>query len=236
MQFSQQTQTGLRPPVPVTFTHLNQYSSNMDASNKGSNKEHETKNNTPANGNVGNAAGNGNAGAGNNNPGNAGAGNSSGNGNAGANQGNGNAGNSGNGGSTPSNGNGGNPGNGGAGGNSGEHPGNGNSGGNNPGDGGTGGGPSGNGNNGQGSDNQKISLVIVVNSEPVTIVANLHEPLQVVALHALQETGNVGRDLTDWRMKTEAGDVLDFKQKVEEFGFMAGTELFLSLKAGEGGC
>ncbi|OGX81657.1 hypothetical protein BEN49_15090 [Hymenobacter coccineus] len=81
-----------------------------------------------------------------------------------------------------------------------------------------------------------MSLVIVVNSEPVTIEANLNAPLQVVALHALQETGNVGRDLTDWRMKTEAGDVLDFDQKVEHFSFMAGTELFLSLKAGEGGC
>jgi hypothetical protein len=64
----------------------------MDSSNKGSNKEPEIKNNTPANGN---------AGAGNSTPGNGNAGNSGGNGN-------GNAGNSGNGGGTPDNGNAGN--------------------------------------------------------------------------------------------------------------------------------
>jgi hypothetical protein len=145
----------------------------MDTSNKGSNKESEIKNNTPANGNAGNATGNGNAG-------NASNGNNAGNGNPGnGNAGNGNAGGSAN----PGNGNAG------AGNNSGNSGGvgNGNSDGN-PGSGN-------NGNNGNGNGGPK-DITIIVNGTPHVVAKEEMTFREIIALAELASGPNVSYTLT----------------------------------------
>lgn len=86
-----------------------------------------------------------------------------------------------------------------------------------------------------GKTNEKlVSLVIVVNTAPVTISINENSPLKAAAQKALEQTQNTSRPLEDWEMKRDA-QVLDLGEKIKTFGFTSGEELFLSLKAGVGG-
>lgn len=83
--------------------------------------------------------------------------------------------------------------------------------------------------------NQKVQLVIVVNGEPTNIEANVHAPLRTVVAHALSQSGNVGQPPENWELRNEAGSLLELDRKIEAFGFVDGTRLFLNLKAGVGG-
>jgi hypothetical protein len=116
-------------------------------------------------------------------------------------------------------------------GNGGDNPSQGNDnpghGGNNPGQGG--------GNPGQGGADKKISLIVIVNGTSVTEEANPHQKLQVVAQKALEDSGNTGRPLADWTLKTRDGVPLDMGNTVESYGLSDGTQLVLSLDAGIGG-
>jgi hypothetical protein len=85
------------------------------------------------------------------------------------------------------------------------------------------------------SDTNKVSLVIVVNGSETVTEANLNAPLRTVAQHALNESGNHGRPLSDWEFKNEAGELLDLSRKVGEFGFAPGTVLYLTLLVGVNG-
>lgn len=78
----------------------------------------------------------------------------------------------------------------------------------------------------------KISLVVVVNTEDVAVEANLHAPLQTVAQHALNKSESSDRQLTDFEFKDGAGNPLDLSRKVEDYAFTSGMKLFLSLKVG----
>ena len=78
----------------------------------------------------------------------------------------------------------------------------------------------------------KISLIVVVNTEDVTVEANLHAPLQTVAQHALEKSGSKDRALSDFDFKAPNGSILDLGKKVEDYHFAAGTKLFLSLRVG----
>ena len=78
----------------------------------------------------------------------------------------------------------------------------------------------------------KITLVIVVNTEDVPIEANLHAPLHTVAQHALNKSESKDRQLEDFEFKDPAGNPLDLSKKVEDYRFSSGTKLFLSLKVG----
>jgi hypothetical protein len=78
----------------------------------------------------------------------------------------------------------------------------------------------------------KIPLVVVVNTEDVSVEANVNAPLQTVALHALNSSESKDRELSDFDLKDGSGNVLDLAKKVGDYGFAPGTKLFLSLKVG----
>ncbi len=80
-----------------------------------------------------------------------------------------------------------------------------------------------------------IPLRVVVNGAEVTVKANVNAPLQTVAQHALNETGNQGRPLADWQLKDASGNILDLATKVGEFAFSAGALLYLTLRVGANG-
>jgi hypothetical protein len=79
---------------------------------------------------------------------------------------------------------------------------------------------------------EKISLIVVVNTEDVEVEANVNAPLHTVAQHALNKSDSKDRGLDDFDFKDGSGNLLDLSKKVEDFHFAAGTKLFLSLKAG----
>src|SRR5688572_14548256 len=80
-----------------------------------------------------------------------------------------------------------------------------------------------------------IALTFIVNGKEVTIRnVNIHQPLKVSVEKALVETGNTGRDISDWLVKWNDRD-LDISKKVEEFNFPKDAKIFVSLKSGKGG-
>lgn len=79
-----------------------------------------------------------------------------------------------------------------------------------------------------------ITVKVVVNGTPTDVKTNVNAPLKSVAEKALEQTGNTGRPLADWELKWQ-GNVLDLNKKVEDYGIPNGAELFLSLRAGQGG-
>lgn len=81
----------------------------------------------------------------------------------------------------------------------------------------------------------KITLIIVVNGDPVSVDANVNAPLHTVIGKALEMSGNVGQPPENWELKDAAGNVLDTSKKIEDLGLVAGTKLFLSLRAGAAG-
>lgn len=81
------------------------------------------------------------------------------------------------------------------------------------------------------SDN-KISLIVVVNTEDVAVDANVKAPLQTVAQHALNKSDSKDRPLSDFDLKDGNGNVLDLTRKLESFGFTPRTKLFLTLRVG----
>jgi uncharacterized protein DUF2604 len=83
---------------------------------------------------------------------------------------------------------------------------------------------------------QHIDLVIVVNGQPLPLEVNLNEPLQAVVNEALARTGNSGQPAQNWELRDASGSILDLTRRVGEFHFQEQTKLFLSLKAGVGGC
>lgn len=78
----------------------------------------------------------------------------------------------------------------------------------------------------------KIPLVVVVNTEDVTVEANVNAPLQTVAQHALNGSESKDRELSDFDFKEASGKLLDLAKKVGDYAFAPGMKLFLSLKVG----
>ncbi|WPU94756.1 DUF2604 domain-containing protein [Mucilaginibacter sabulilitoris] len=98
-------------------------------------------------------------------------------------------------------------------------------------------------NNGHGNDNngndpkgdKKISITVIVSGTATTIEANPKQKMQVIAQKALEQTGNTGRPLSDWTLKTRDGAILDLNKTVEDYGLVDGAQLVMSLAAGVGG-
>lgn len=78
----------------------------------------------------------------------------------------------------------------------------------------------------------KIQLIVVVNTEDVPVDANVNAPLQTVAQHALNKSESKDRPLEDFEFKGPDGVPLDLSRKVGDFHFTPGTKLFLSLRVG----
>ncbi len=81
----------------------------------------------------------------------------------------------------------------------------------------------------------KLTLRIIVNGNPVAVDANMNAPLRTVVPKALELGQVVGQPAENWELRDAAGNLLDLAQKIEDFSFAAGTTLSLSLKAGVGG-
>lgn len=81
----------------------------------------------------------------------------------------------------------------------------------------------------------KVSIVVVVNGVEAIVSANLNAPLRTIAQHALSETGNTGRPLSDWELKDQAGNPLPLDRKVGELGLPPNAVLFLTLTVGVNG-
>ena len=95
--------------------------------------------------------------------------------------------------------------------------------------------PENNSNPGNSQNEQRIMLLVIVNTSETKVIANVHQPLHVVAQHALQQSGNATRQLSEWTLTDEAGNVLDLDRKVESYSLQEESKLFLSLGVGAGG-
>jgi uncharacterized protein DUF2604 len=81
----------------------------------------------------------------------------------------------------------------------------------------------------------KIELTVIVNGQPTVVEANVNAPLHTVIPKALEQTGNTGQPPSNWELRDAGGNLLPVDNKIETFGFVPGTHLFLNLKAGVGG-
>lgn len=81
----------------------------------------------------------------------------------------------------------------------------------------------------------EIHLTVVVNGTSTDVEANVNAPLHTIISEALRETGNTGQPQENWRILDQPGNQLDPNRKIEEYHFIGGTRLFLSLKEGVGG-
>ena len=79
-------------------------------------------------------------------------------------------------------------------------------------------------------------LVIVVNGVSYDVTANVEAPVLVVIEKALDESGNKGQPPQNWELRDATGHLLDPHKKLEDYHLPDGAKLFLSLKAGVGGC
>jgi hypothetical protein len=86
------------------------------------------------------------------------------------------------------------------------------------------------------SNNKKQTLTIIVNGVPAVVERNENAPLVSAIERALSETGNVGQPLENWELRDGVGNVLDLHAKIGAYNFPDDIKLFLSLKAGVGGC
>jgi hypothetical protein len=79
-------------------------------------------------------------------------------------------------------------------------------------------------------------LVVVVNGLSYDVKANVEAPVLVVIEKALDDSGNHGQPPQNWELRDAAGHLLDPHKKLEDYHLPDGAKLFLSLKAGVGGC
>lgn len=81
----------------------------------------------------------------------------------------------------------------------------------------------------------KIDLTIIVNGKPTVVESNVNAPLRQVIEKALAQTHTTGQPAEQWELRDASGVELPLDQKIRDFNFVAGTQLFLNLKAGVGG-
>lgn len=80
-----------------------------------------------------------------------------------------------------------------------------------------------------------LDLVVVVSGVPRAVQANAHEPLRNVVRDVLRDSGDAGRKLEDFELRTEDGRLLDLAAKGLDAGLRDGVTLFLNPRAGAGG-
>ena len=81
----------------------------------------------------------------------------------------------------------------------------------------------------------EIHLTVVVNGASTDVKANVNAPLHTIIPEALRETGNTGQPPENWRILDQPGNQLDPGRRIEDYNFIGGTRLFLSLREGVGG-
>lgn len=88
---------------------------------------------------------------------------------------------------------------------------------------------------GKPQNDQRITLIFIINSKEYAEDANINQPLHVSAQKALNTSNNATRDIKQWTLQTETGVNLDINNKVENYNLKDGTKLFLTPNAGIGG-
>jgi hypothetical protein len=83
---------------------------------------------------------------------------------------------------------------------------------------------------------QNIEVVVVVSGQSERLKVNVHQTLSHLVHEALQRSGNQGQDSSSWELRTEDGSLLDQSLTISAAGIQSGITLFLSPKAGAGGC
>ena len=88
--------------------------------------------------------------------------------------------------------------------------------------------------NGKGND-KKVDLIVTVSGDDVDIKAKADETLESVADRALKKSEHLGRPLSDWVLRDESGQVLDYARTVSSYGLKDGDVLSMTLEAGVAG-
>lgn len=80
-----------------------------------------------------------------------------------------------------------------------------------------------------------FDVVVVVSGVPRAGRVNAHEPLEHLVREVLRESGDEGRNATDFELRTEDGRLLDLTSRAQDSGLVDGQILFLNPRAGAGG-
>lgn len=81
----------------------------------------------------------------------------------------------------------------------------------------------------------RIQLVVVVSGVAQQAEINVHEPLQNLVRSVLHASGDLGRSVDEYELRTEDGRLLELGDKVGAAGLSDGETLFLNPRAGAGG-
>lgn len=81
----------------------------------------------------------------------------------------------------------------------------------------------------------RIQLIVVVSGVAVPAEVNPHEPLRNLVRDVLKASGDAGRSLDEFELRTEDGRLLALDMKAGEAGLKDGDTLFLNPTAGAGG-
>jgi hypothetical protein len=84
-------------------------------------------------------------------------------------------------------------------------------------------------------NDRRISLVFIINGQPLPIETNANAPLRSAVQRALSESGNTGRPADEWEVRDANGILLETSRKVSDLDLSDGTRLFVSLRVGAGG-
>ena len=78
----------------------------------------------------------------------------------------------------------------------------------------------------------EVDILFIVNGEGVPIRIEREAPLAKARDKALAESRNTGRPLEDWEIREESGAWLEPSCPIEDFNFVPGVRLFLTLHVG----
>ena len=81
----------------------------------------------------------------------------------------------------------------------------------------------------------KVSLIFIINGEPLPVETNANAPLRAAVAKALSESGNTGRPPDEWEVRDSGGVLLDKNRSIDDLELKNGARLFLSLRVGAGG-
>ncbi len=81
----------------------------------------------------------------------------------------------------------------------------------------------------------RIQLIVVVSGVAHPGEVNVHEPLQNLVRDVLRASGDAGRSIEEYELRTEDGRLLDLGVKGSDAGLNDGDTLYLNPMAGAGG-
>lgn len=88
---------------------------------------------------------------------------------------------------------------------------------------------------GTGNSGQHVNVVVVVSGVPRPARVNLGAPLAHLVKQVLKDSGDDGRDESEFELRTEDGQQLMLTSSGREAGLHEGQTLFLNPQAGAGG-